>query len=87
MRPAITGVMHYNSGLTVRVNGHSQGELITPVLLVVVHSGPRSRCEVERDSCCRDFFKSDIREVCHLCKEAAIAYQYELERERRRMNG
>lgn len=42
MRPAIAGVMHDTSGLTVRVNGHGQGELITPLLLVVVNSGLHS---------------------------------------------
>lgn len=87
MRPAIAGVMHDTSGPAVRVNGHGQGELITPLRLIVAGPGPGWRCEVERNACRRDFLKPDTREVCQLYKKAAIARQYRCELGRRRVNG
>jgi hypothetical protein len=72
MRPAIADVMHNTSGPTVRVNGHCEGELVTQLRLVVANSRPRWKCEVELDVCCRDFIKLNTREVCQLCKVAAI---------------
>lgn len=44
--------MDNTSGPTVRI-GHGQGELVTPLQLIVASPRPRSRCEVERDVCCR----------------------------------
>jgi hypothetical protein len=64
MRPTITGVFHDTSGPTIRNNDHGQGELITLLWLVGANSRPRWRFEVERDSCRRNFLKSDTRQVC-----------------------